>query len=593
MPFLWSSCTCTKPYIARDSDFLNAMKSHPLRLFRQFLRLNSSKPFYVTTPIFYVNASPHLGHLYSMLLADTRIRWEQLKPQQTTFFTTGTDEHGLKIQAVAEKEGIEPKELVDRVSKNFKVLAQRANVKYDRFIRTTDQDHVDSVRHFWNLMTEKGLIRKGSHSGWYCVSDEAFYPETQIEEIVDSEGKTKKISKETGNEVVFQEEENYFFPLSAFQDQLVRFLELHPDFIKPQAKYTELLAELKSAKLPDLSVSRPSSRLKWGIEVPNDDSQKIYVWFDALVNYLTSAGYPNFEKSPWPATHVIGKDIMRFHCIYWPIFLMAAGIDLPKQVIVHSHWLSEGVKMSKSLGNVVDPMGMAAYYGCDPLRLFLMEQSSLATDCNFSESALHNHRSTIINKYANLPSRVGAAAFDIRGSLKYLQTGKFDDIDQIILEDKVSLKSGEDVIVLRDNLVASLSGLYATMNGHMENFEHMKAIKCWWEVIEQANLFFQATQPWLYSKAIQNAEYNEDANARRVMRNYIVYLTSEASRIATICMQPFMPSITRRMLDRLAVSTESRSAEFAVIGADANYGENGVKHDHLMRKVERKSSLKK
>lgn len=355
------------------------------------LRFNSSKPVYITTPIFYVNANPHLGHLYSMLLCDTRNRWEKLKPNAKTFFTTGTDEHGLKIQAVAEQQRIHPKDLTDKVSQNFKKLANDLDIDYDRFIRTTDDDHIKAVQFFWNLMMEKGFLYTGSHSGWYSISDETFYPETQIEEIPG--GKWR--SKETKNEVIFQEETNYFFKLSQFQDQLVEFMEANPDFIIPRSKYLTLLKELKETKLEDLSVSRPSSRLSWGIEVPNDPSQKIYVWFDALINYITSCGYPKMNDF-WPATHVVGKDIIRFHCVYWPIFLMAAGIDVPKQVVVHSHWLSDGFKMSKSLGNVVDPHSTAEYYGKDSLRFFLMEYSNIESDCNYREDQFHFTREKLL-----------------------------------------------------------------------------------------------------------------------------------------------------------------------------------------------------
>ena len=298
-----------------------------------------------------------------MLIADTRNRWEKLNPSKQAYMLTGTDEHGLKIQNTAEKLGIEPKELVDKVSNNFKSLASQLNIKYDRFIRTTDLDHVEVAQKFWTMMMEKGYIYKGTHSGWYCISDETFYPESGLEEV-EKDGKMVKISIESRNEVVYETETNYFFKLSLFQNDLIEYLKQNPQFIKPNHRYKFILNELMTTKLSDLSVSRPSSRLKWGIDVPNDPSQKIYVWFDALLNYLTATGFPNgftkegnkfitLDSNPWPATHIIGKDIIRFHCIYWPIFLMAAQIDLPKQVIVHTHRLGEGFKMSKSLGNVV------------------------------------------------------------------------------------------------------------------------------------------------------------------------------------------------------------------------------------------------
>lgn len=554
-----------------------------MRVLSPFRRYLSLKPFYITTPIFYVNARPHLGHLYSMLLADTRARWEKLKPGQKTYFLTGTDEHGLKIQAVAEKEGIEPKVLVDRVSQNFVDLATKFDIDYDRFIRTTDADHIHAVKHFWQAAMDKGLLYKGSHRGWYSVSDEAFYPENQIHDVIDPKtGQTKKVSIETNNEVVYHEEENYFFKLSAFQDKLIVFLEENPQFVIPQKKQSEVLAELRQGPLGDLSVSRPSSRLKWGIEVPDDESQKIYVWFDALINYITAAGYP--EKSlkdiVWPATHVVGKDIMRFHCIYWPIFLMASGLELPTQVIVHSHWLSEGVKMSKSLGNVVDPMELADYYDSEPLRFYLMEQSNLVIDCKFSESALQNHRSVVINKWANLISRIGGDKFNVEKSVQDYHDGHFRQFGQFFSS------SGQTDI--RDRLVASVSSLYTDMDANMAEFGHMRALQRWWETVELANNFFQECQPWLYKKRIEATDSEDLIKELETKRSYIIYLTSEAARVSSTCLLPFMPQTANAFLDRLAVPEEARNSGLASIGAVVRYGQgtNSSKHKPLMRKVE-------
>lgn len=551
-----------------------------------FIRWNSNKTVYITTPIFYVNARPHLGHLYSMLLGDTRIRWEKLKPELKTMFVTGTDEHGLKIQAVAEKEGIEPKALVDRVSQNFVQMAQAVDIDYDRFIRTTDADHISAVENFWTVAMEKGLIYKGSHSGWYSVSDEAFYPENQVTDIVDAKtGETKKVSIETRSEVVFQEEENYFFRLSAFRDRLLEFLELNPSFVIPKQKYNELVAELKQENLSDLSVSRPSWRLKWGIAVPNDDSQRIYVWFDALVNYLTAAGYPNAEKQKltWPPVHIVGKDIMRFHCIYWPIFLMAAGIELPKQVIVHSHWLSGGIKMSKSLGNVVDPLELAEYYDPEPLRMYLMEQSNLGTDCNFSESAFHNHRSKLINKWANIASRIGGAKFDVEKSVDYYFERKFEDIDLVIARDTV-IRQPDQVLVARNELLASVASLYDDMDASMQESGQMRALQRWWETVELANVFIQTTQPWAYKA--KEGDTEGVAEDKETIKNYIIFLTAEAIRISTICLLPFMPKTGSSLLDRLAVARETRNRNYAKVGT-VRYGKgaNG-RHDPVMRKVD-------
>lgn len=541
-----------------------------------------AKPFYITTPIFYVNASPHLGHLYSMLLCDVRNRWEQLKPQSSTFFTTGTDEHGLKIQNVAEAQGIDPKTLVDRVSPNFKFLADKVNIKYDRFIRTTDQDHINTVTKFWQLMEAKGLIYKGEHSGWYSISDETFYPESQIELGPDN----KMVSKETRNEVKYHSETNYFFKLSQFQAQLIDFIEENPDFIVPKVKYHELLAELKLEKLPDLSVSRPSSRLKWGIQVPNDPDQKIYVWFDALLNYITSCGFPdtfelengkfNSGNTPWPGVHVIGKDIIRFHCIYWPIFLMAAGIELPKQVLVHSHWLSEGFKMSKSLGNVVDPIETCDYYGEDSLRFFLMEYSNINNDCNYSTKYFNFTRDNLIGKYANVMTRCGGKAFNIERAVARASDGAYEDIDLLI---KSHAANSDSILEIKQELIEKLNNLYGAMDIHMKNFENMRAIQLWWSVLEVTNQFLQVSEPWVYNKAIKNSDNLEPL---QLLQDYYILLACESVRICSILIQPIIPTLAGKVLDRLDVKILERSSEYVRLFGSAGYGKGANSKSHQL-----------
>lgn len=560
---------------------------------RSTIRRTHTKPTYTTTPIFYVNASPHIGHLYSMLIADTVTRWNKLNPKNKAYMLTGTDEHGLKVQATAEKLGIEPKQLVDDVSMNFKKLAELSNVQYDRFIRTTDEDHVRLVKWFWELMMEKGYIYEGSHCGWYCVSDETFYPEAQTKQEGD-----KRISIETGNEVVMQQEVNYFFKLSAFQQELLEFLLKNPDFIKPKSKYEFIVRELQLTKLGDLSISRPASRLKWSIEVPNDPSQKIYVWFDALLNYLTAAGFPHgFTKAQseeyitpleniWPATHIIGKDIIRFHCIYWPIFLMAAKIELPKQVIVHSHWLCEGVKMSKSLGNVVDPIEISEYYGVDPVRFFLMANSNIEDDCKFSEELMFQSRELLVNKYANLMLRIGGKNFDILQAIGYYRDGKFDGIEELLRE--FGLASSDVEVLIKDTqeLITSLNQLYPSMDQKINQFDYMKACKDWWHVIDNANLVFQSAEPWKYAKKLKKEEDNEKY---RIIMNYFIYLSAETCRIASIVIQPIMPQLSDKILNRLAVEPDRRSSEWCLLGKDLTYGKDAndtSKHELPIERVE-------
>jgi methionyl-tRNA synthetase len=566
------------------------------------IRHNSTKPFYVTSPIFYVNASPHLGHAYSMLLCDTRSRWEKLDPSKKSYFLTGTDEHGLKIQAAAENRGMEPKQLVDEVSENFKVLATKLNFDYDRFMRTTDKDHVETVNYFWKAIESKGLIYQGSHSGWYSVSDETFYPENQIEEATNKEGKTIMRCKESRSEVVFQEETNYFFKLSEFQDQLIEYIESHPKFIIPHQKYQEVLRDLKQNKLTDLSISRPSSRLKWSIEVPNDPSQKIYVWFDALINYITAAGFPaKFEKhgekyvsgndNIWPATHVVGKDIIKFHCVYWPIMLMAIGAELPRQVVVHAHWLSEGFKMSKSLGNVVDPVATYEHYGEDALRFFLSEYSNIESDCNFSEESFSDTRDTLISKYANLVTRVSGAKFNIEESVKFNQESRFEGIDEVITNS--ALVQAPEIIRLKNELISTMNQLYQVMDDRFVNFEHMKAIQEWWKAIDCANLFFQRAEPWAYNKLIKDTTLSEeDTNNYKLLQNYFVYLAAESSRICSIVISPVIPSLSDKILTRLAVKKDHRSKHYTKVGTDHDYGVNAnSKHENPIQRVPIRTSV--
>lgn len=528
-----------------------------------------------------------------MLLADTRIRWARLQSETPAYFLTGTDEHGLKIQAVAEKEGVDPKALVDRVAQNFQGLAQTFNVKPDRFIRTTDDDHVRAVQHFWRLMESKNLIYKSSHSGWYCVSDEAFYPENQVKDVVDAvTGKIRKVSIETNNEVFQHQEENYFFRLSAFRDQLLDHLVRNPSFVYPPQKAAELLRVLQEEPLEDLSVSRPSSRLKWGIEVPKDPSQKIYVWFDALINYITAAGYPNMPQLPghciWPAlTHIVGKDIMRFHCVYWPAFLIAAGLPLPEQVLVHSHWLSQGVKMSKSLGNVVDPMELAAHYGTDPTRLYLMEQANIGTDCRFSEEALYQRRALLLNKWANIGSRIQGGKFLLKRAMQKMRAGSFEDFSKLFGDHGLS-ENKQEVVDLVNTLLASVNSLYSDMNVEMTRFGQMYALQRWWETVELGNALFTLAEPWTYGKLLDDDSLLlEQRAAFENIMDFVVYATAEVGRTLSICVAPFMPLIANKFLNQLGVSEGNRTADFSLFGLDVTYGDS-VQGGKLMEKVSKR-----
>ena len=365
------------------------------------------KNFYITTPIYYPSGRPHMGHAYSSIIADFFARFK-LIDDYNVHFLTGTDEHGLKIQRSAEKAGKEPKEFCDQISQTFKDLSKILNLSNTDFIRTTEDRHKKTVQHLWSLLEKNDDIYLSNYSGWYSVSDEAFYNEDEIEEI---EG--KKIAKSSKSTVEWIEEESYFFRLSKWQKPLLEFYENNPDFILPESRKNEVISFVKSG-LKDLSVSRKT--FTWGIPVPSNDKHVIYVWLDALTNYLSALNYPDTNnelfKKFWPASiHLIGKDILRFHAVYWPAFLLAAKIELPKKVYGHGWILSGEEKMSKSKGNILDPLKIIEEYGLDPLRYYLVKEVSFGNDGNISQDRLEDCiNSDLANNYGNLCQRVIAFA---------------------------------------------------------------------------------------------------------------------------------------------------------------------------------------
>ena len=365
------------------------------------------KNFYITTPIYYPSGRPHMGHAYSSIIADFFARFKSIDDYKVHFLT-GTDEHGLKIQRSAEKAGKKPKEFCDQISQTFKDLSKTLNLSNTDFIRTTEDRHKKTVQHLWSLLEKNDDIYLSNYSGWYSVSDEAFYNEDEIEEI-----NGKKIAKSSKSNVEWIEEESYFFRLSKWQKPLLEFYENNPDFILPESRKNEVISFVKSG-LKDLSVSRKT--FTWGIPVPSNDKHIIYVWLDALTNYLSALNYPDTNnelfKKFWPASiHLIGKDILRFHAVYWPAFLLAAKIELPKKVYGHGWILSGEEKMSKSKGNILDPLKIIEEYGLDPLRYYLVKEVSFGNDGNISQDRLEDCiNSDLANNYGNLCQRVTAFA---------------------------------------------------------------------------------------------------------------------------------------------------------------------------------------
>ncbi|KAL3428305.1 methionyl-tRNA synthetase [Phlyctema vagabunda] len=371
----------------------------------------TEKPYYVTTPIFYVNADPHVGHMYTMILADVLKRWQVLKGENA-ILCTGTDEHGLKVQQAAANADTPPREFCNKGAKTFKLLAETIDMSNDHFVRTTDEDHKEAVQYFWYMLQERGFIYKTKHEGWYCVSDETFYPESTIEKRLDpATGRTFLASKETGKEVEWTSESNYHFRLSSMRSRLLEFYADNPEFIVPASEMRNVIKWVSDG-LEDLSISRPVERLSWGIRVPGDDSQTIYVWLDALVNYITKAGYPWAPEKKmaggWPAdVQVIGKDIVRFHCIYWPAFLLALDLKPPKQILVHGHWTLALKKMAKSTGNVVNPFFAIERFGIDTMRWYLIHDGKDIRDSNYSnEQIVERYNKGLRSAIGNILARI-------------------------------------------------------------------------------------------------------------------------------------------------------------------------------------------
>ena len=387
------------------------------------------KKFYITTPIYYPSAKPHMGHAYSSIIADFFARFKMIDDYQVHFLT-GTDEHGLKIQRSAEKAGKDPQMFCDQISQTFRDLSDTLNLSNTDFIRTTEARHKKTVQHLWSELEKNDDIYLSNYSGWYSVSDEAFYSEDEIEE---TDG--KKIALSSKSSVEWIEEESYFFRLSKWEKLLLNYYEANPDFISPVSRKNEVISFVKSG-LKDLSISRKS--FSWGIPVPNNQRHVIYVWLDALTNYLSALNYPNTDddlfKKFWPASiHLIGKDILRFHAVYWPAFLLAAKIDLPKKVYGHGWILSGEEKMSKSRGNILDPLEIIKEYGLDPLRYYLIKEVSFGNDGNISQERLEDCiNSDLANNYGNLCQRVTAfAAKNCDGKIPSII--KFQDEDLLIL----------------------------------------------------------------------------------------------------------------------------------------------------------------
>ena len=432
--------------------------------------------FYITTPIYYPSGNPHMGHAYSSIVADVFARFKRLQGKNV-YFLTGTDEHGLKIQREAEKNKKKTEVFCDEVSSKFKNLAKRLNLSIDDFIRTTEQRHHESVKAIWSRLVESGDIYLSKYAGWYSVSDEAYYTE---DEIVSEGG--KEIAKSTGSYVDWFEEESYFFKLSAWQEKLLAHYKNNPDFVSPKSRNNEITQFVKSG-LNDLSVSRTS--FKWGVSVPNNDKHIVYVWLDALTNYISALNFPDINsklyKDFWPADlHIIGKDILRFHAVYWPAFLMAAKLPLPLKIYGHGWILSDEKKMSKSLGNILDPLEIIDEFGIDQLRYYLIKEISLGNDGSISKENLTNCvNNDLANNFGNLCQRV----------FSFIEKNCLGKLPRPTKLEKVDL----DLI---NNLIDSVDGIISSMDKQELNNYVKKVV----DFSFNANKYFNDLEPWALKK---------------------------------------------------------------------------------------------
>jgi methionyl-tRNA synthetase len=487
----------------------------------------SKNSFYITTAIAYPNGAPHIGHAYEAIATDALARFQRLDGKDV-FFLTGTDEHGQKMIQTAQKEGMTPLDLATRNAERFKEMDQRLNVSYDRFIRTSEKQHHESTQEIWKRMLVNDDIYLDSYAGWYSVRDEAYYAE---DETIVGEDKVRRGPQ--GTPVEWVEEKSYFFRLSAYQDRLLALYENQPDFIGPDSRKNEVISFVKSG-LRDLSISRTT--FDWGVKVPDDEEHVMYVWVDALTNYITGVGFPDEGDANWrywPAdVHIIGKDIIRFHAVYWPAFLMSAGIPVQKRVFAHGFLFNRGEKMSKSVGNVVDPFSLADAYGVDQLRYFFLREVPFGQDGNYNHEAIvARTNADLANDLGNLAQRsLSMIGKQYQGILP--EPGAFSDNDKAIL-------------AMADAMLEQARTAMSTQQIH-------HALNAIWAVVAEANRYFAGEAPWALAKT-------DPARQQTVL-----YVTAEVVRQIAILAQPAMPDACAKLLDILGVAPDAR--DFASLG---------------------------
>ncbi|HRQ60429.1 MAG TPA: methionine--tRNA ligase [Alphaproteobacteria bacterium] len=488
----------------------------------------TKKPFYITTAISYVNGLPHLGHAYEAILTDVMARYQRLEGRDVMFLT-GTDEHGEKVAKTAEKNGVAPLAFADQNAEAFREMSRKLNISHDDFIRTTEPRHYKAAQAIWEKLAGTGDIYLNKYEGWYSIREEGYFTEDEL--TTDPHTGTKLTPN--GTEVTWVEEPSYFFKLSAYTDKLLKLYEEHPEFIQPAARRNEIISFVKGG-LKDLSVSRDKSRLHWGIPVPGDDKHVMYVWLDALTNYITAPGYPDMDsdsfKKFWPADfHVIGKDIIRFHCVYWPAFLMSAGVELPKTVFAHGFINVQGVKMSKSLGNVLSPDNLVETYGLDPMRYLLMREIPHGQDGNFShDHAIARINADLANGLGNLVQRTLSMIHKNCGE-NIPAPQPFTDADKALLDKAYAMPAA-----IRDSF---------------NRFEFHRGLEEIWRVVAEANGYIDAQAPWTLKK--------EDP----VRMETVLYVLAETIRCLGLIIQPVVPNSAMKILDQLVIPENARGYE--------------------------------
>jgi len=490
--------------------------------------MSAGRSFFITTPIYYANDLPHLGHAYTTVACDVTARFMRLDGQRVRFLT-GTDEHGQKVEQSARAAGLSPREFVDRVSAAFREMNRLLDISHDDFIRTTEPRHIRAVEAIWRELERRGEIYLGRFAGWYSVRDEAFYDEGEL--VDDPDGRRAP----TGAAVEWLEEENYFFRLCAWQDRLLAFYDANPDAIAPRSRRNEVMSFVR-AGLRDLSISRTG--FSWGIPVPGDPGHVIYVWLDALTNYISALGYPDTDSVDfstfWPADlHMVGKDIVRFHAVYWPALLMAAGLAPPRRVFAHGWWTVESQKMSKSLGNFINPSHLVATYGLDPVRYFLLRELPFGSDGDFSHRAVVGRlNGDLANDFGNLAQRV---------------------LVMINRECAARVPAPEAFSAADTALLNGARGLLEKVRESVSEQAFHLALEAIWRVVGAANRYVDEQAPW----ALRDSE---PARMRTVL-----YTLAETIRHLAILAQPFVPGAAARLLDQLAVPEAARS--FAALTA--------------------------